>query len=351
MTGAVPQSSFNVNTHPWGPQPETKKVQKRFFEGKEIIINPLSPKVSDKENSRSFLLKNNRYGSLPEIKDDYKKTPPPQNSQSKVGQDKNYINDTRQQTKAKSSTQESFWQKFKEAVEIGPGTHGGSFPSFPSLGRVGAGLVVGCQLFGQSNASEAKQENAPRVVMRVDSRGPNEIFKNGFKAWGQNDNVLDHLSGQSIHVTGDSAFIATTEDKLVTAIIFQTFCSQNSSATKWGYSIYTDGNFYEANKTLESIIKNPDLHPNYPANKVETAKVLLEKTAKSQEWLAKSAIPPTSVIDAAQMKCKSQSKVEIIQHKVNGSAKKPTSRANTEPYVRESNPSTQKTANRARTDL
>lgn len=57
----------------------------------------------------------------------------------------------------------------------------------------------------------------PDIVWRVDTRDHHEIFSQGFYSSGDNDLVLEHLSGRScrsnIYQLADSAFISTTADR------------------------------------------------------------------------------------------------------------------------------------------
>lgn len=138
---------------------------------------------------------------------------------------------------------------------------------------------------------------APGIVYRVDARAPDDIFKNGFRGWGSNDDVLAHVSGKSTQVgSRDSAFIATTED-MGEAIRFLTFfLSHNTNKQYWLYRIYPGENFYSTNISLQHVALNPQSYSN---NAVRAATVLYKTFSVQKEWLAKLTIPSATVIDAA----------------------------------------------------
>ena len=67
-------------------------------------------------------------------------------------------------------------------------------------------------IFSTSIISCAKAE-PPSFVWRVDTRNYIEVFHDGFKSWGGNNNIYEHLSGVSCFSyqdEHDSAFISTT---------------------------------------------------------------------------------------------------------------------------------------------
>ncbi|GIU28981.1 hypothetical protein L2719_02165 [Shewanella schlegeliana] len=70
-------------------------------------------------------------------------------------------------------------------------------------------------------------------VYRFDSRPPEEIFKKGFKSWGDNMDLLAHISGDSCagpREARDSGFISTgaNEDGVISAAEAKIeFLSQN----------------------------------------------------------------------------------------------------------------------------
>ena len=94
--------------------------------------------------------------------------------------------------------------------------------------------------------------NPPKHVYRSDFRSPDDIFTNGFKKLGDNDDLNDHVTGASCY-TGNqnTAFVATSESE--------------QFATNWGrdrtvvnpdesyvyvYRIRATGNFYDVYQSL-----------------------------------------------------------------------------------------------------
>lgn len=54
------------------------------------------------------------------------------------------------------------------------------------------------------------------TVYRADSRAPQDVFTNGFVAWGNNINFYAHIDGASTSKKDrNSAFIATSSDEVV----------------------------------------------------------------------------------------------------------------------------------------
>lgn len=104
----------------------------------------------------------------------------------------------------------------------------------------------------------------PDIVWRVDTRDHNEIFSKGFSASGENDFVLDHLSGRSCRGIesrlADSAFISTTADRgfaynYLGRVLNGIQKTITSSAMAYIYQIRADENMYSADYTLDFLLR------------------------------------------------------------------------------------------------
>lgn len=111
-------------------------------------------------------------------------------------------------------------------------------------------------------------------VYRFDSRPPEVIFKQGFKSWGDNMDLLAHISGDSCagpRETRDSGFISTgaDEDGVIDAARAKIeFLSQNMTKEEkkklkiYVYTIEPDSRFYPAVESLQYYaLHNPTYIP------------------------------------------------------------------------------------------
>ncbi|CAI1891479.1 NAD-dependent ADP-ribosyltransferase [Serratia ficaria] len=92
------------------------------------------------------------------------------------------------------------------------------------------------------------KSQAIELVYRSDQRAPEGIYREGFHALGENDNMLTHVEGEScISGTRDSAFVATT-----TSYIFAERFSWDVRVGEpfWVYSIRPTNNFYSVFSSL-----------------------------------------------------------------------------------------------------
>lgn len=104
----------------------------------------------------------------------------------------------------------------------------------------------------------------PDIVWRVDTRDHNEIFRKGFYSSGDNDLVLEHLSGRSCRSNypqlADSAFISTTADRAfaynyLERVLKNIQTTITSSAKAYIYQIRADTNMYSADHTLDFLLR------------------------------------------------------------------------------------------------
>ncbi|WP_174847710.1 putative AB5 enterotoxin ADP-ribosylating subunit YtxA [Yersinia artesiana] len=104
----------------------------------------------------------------------------------------------------------------------------------------------------------------PDIVWRVDTRDHKEIFSTGFYSSGDNDFVLEHLSGRSCrsidNQSADSAFISTTADRgfaynYLERVLKNIQTTLTSSAKAYIYQIRADANMYSADYTLNFLLR------------------------------------------------------------------------------------------------
>lgn len=87
----------------------------------------------------------------------------------------------------------------------------------------------------------------PDVVYRYDSRPPNQIFAAGFRSWGDDEDLLRHVSGESIN-NRTSAFVSTTSNWMTIEQMARTLMGPNTQA--WVYAIRPTANFHDINGSL-----------------------------------------------------------------------------------------------------
>ncbi|HAV9405821.1 TPA: pertussis toxin-like subunit ArtA [Escherichia coli] len=97
--------------------------------------------------------------------------------------------------------------------------------------------------------------NAIDFVYRVDSRPPNEIFRDGFRSHGANRNLQQHLRGDSCAAgSRDSAFIATTTSLIETYnIARQYYSSSGFHGRLYRYRIRANNNFYSLQASVNYL--------------------------------------------------------------------------------------------------
>ena len=124
----------------------------------------------------------------------------------------------------------------------------------------------------------------PQFVFRGDLRPPSEIFKNGMKSFGDNENLVDHVSGNSCNSgkLKNTAFVATSAQESV-ALDFAAGLLWNSKNTEvYVYTIRATENFYGVKASLIKAFKETS-NPVYIS--------LVKDFGNEQEWIAHRGIP------------------------------------------------------------
>lgn len=163
-------------------------------------------------------------------------------------------------------------------------------------------MIVRCRFaisIAVSLISVSLHAEPPDIVYRVDDRPPEVIFAHGFTAWGGNNNLVAHVTGESCGESVDtdeppsSAFISTTTSWNA-AMNLASLWTITASATgqvrdTYIYRIRADRFFFNA---LDSIAHYDALHPaDTPSLTPEIARAL----TRAEEWVAWRSIPNSSV--------------------------------------------------------
>ncbi|MGI4812566.1 MAG: hypothetical protein ACRYGG_04410 [Janthinobacterium lividum] len=137
----------------------------------------------------------------------------------------------------------------------------------------------------------------PSMLYRVDFRSPDVIFTQGFLSRGRNDNLLDHISGRSLTVTGNPAsnFIALTGNadtaRRLARELFQVNPERHHGPA-FIYTIRATANMYDATAYLQNAVTNA-----LPLDR-EEARALARAYRYQREWVAVGRIPREQVISA-----------------------------------------------------
>lgn len=127
----------------------------------------------------------------------------------------------------------------------------------------------------------------PRFLYRLDERSPNEIFRDGFKSWGGDEDIVRHLEGESTRNKA-SAYIATSESKQYLtgrfAYIYgraQTKAKEQAPNDIYVYTIANRSNFTCVN-SIRNSLDLPTRINGYLDNQ--------------KEWIALHQIPPQDIL-------------------------------------------------------
>ncbi|MBJ7264926.1 MAG: hypothetical protein JHC61_14965 [Burkholderiaceae bacterium] len=132
----------------------------------------------------------------------------------------------------------------------------------------------------------------PVVVYRVDTRSPNEIFIYGFRAWGNNHNIVSHVTGEScVGPNPSTAFISTMTNTDAVETLVRNHLREAGRHTTYVYAIRADSNFYNAAASIDNIQRRNPLVPLTIAS--------LEMARRAGEWDAIAHIPTENIISAS----------------------------------------------------
>ncbi len=138
----------------------------------------------------------------------------------------------------------------------------------------------------------------PDIVWRVDTRGLEDIFNNGFSAAGNNNNIVEHLTGRSCHQHGggsvSSSFISTTSNRnfayhYAERILRGMNAQGDVNAQVYIYQIRATENMYSAGTTLEFLLRGYDHGQHHEISRI------LRYTPYLSEWMAHNRIEPEQI--------------------------------------------------------
>ncbi|MEP8861297.1 hypothetical protein ABKV83_22945 (plasmid) [Enterobacter asburiae] len=151
-------------------------------------------------------------------------------------------------------------------------------------------------LFTSNVSALSLPDNA---VYRVDDREPSVIFNTGFQAYGTNDSVDQHVSGDSIR-SRTSAWIATTDNVDTASQIARTRYNLIPSLrgrTTWIYEIAQTDNMYDLNSSLQNELRRWFLS----SDSRNHLRALLHIYASQREIGALRTIQPQQIVRARQV--------------------------------------------------
>ena len=98
----------------------------------------------------------------------------------------------------------------------------------------------------------------PQFVYRADFRDPEKIFKSGFQPLGDNEDLIDHVYGNSCNIGGtkDAAFVATSIKKdFAHNFGLDMLWSTGDAAYVYVYKICATKSFYDVSLSLDEAFK------------------------------------------------------------------------------------------------
>lgn len=136
-------------------------------------------------------------------------------------------------------------------------------------------------------ASNSILANPPSFVYRVDSRSYEEIFRDGFYAWGRNYNIVAHINGATCSTQNGSTsgFISTAADFASARAIANEHLRQGRNA--FLYTIRADHTFYSGPASIDYLQQYNPLSP--------LSLMSLEMARRADEWDAIDVIPPENI--------------------------------------------------------
>jgi hypothetical protein len=128
-------------------------------------------------------------------------------------------------------------------------------------------------------------------LYRADTRGPDVIFKDGFTAWGDNRNLVQHSTGFSFapnSFTPNSVFISTTADVDFAIRLALDISSEHESTPVHVYTIRSTADFYQSSLSLPHTPSFLNIHILLPS--------ALGFAQHESEWVTSEHISPELII-------------------------------------------------------
>ncbi|MDM3448009.1 pertussis toxin-like subunit ArtA [Citrobacter sp. Cb027] len=130
-------------------------------------------------------------------------------------------------------------------------------------------------------------------VYRVDSRPPGIVFRDGFRAHGNNHNLQQHIRGDSCAAgSRDSFYIATTSDIDETyRIARQYYSSSGFTGRMYRYRIRADNRFYSLQPSVDYLTSVGVVFTPFE-------RIMMRE---QREYVALSDIPVENIAEAVQL--------------------------------------------------
>ena len=155
---------------------------------------------------------------------------------------------------------------------------------------------------------------APKFVYRIDSRPPEQIFRDGFASWGTNFDFFSHIMGYTLDSSLPShlrsIYISTTDSIdaalrfFISKLSFRKSKGEQISQTRWYvYEIRADEGFYSALRTgsrYRELLESNRRTMNAEAIELMERGLsdLFDIFAYQREWFALESIDPSSIRSA-----------------------------------------------------
>lgn len=164
---------------------------------------------------------------------------------------------------------------------------------------------------------------SPKYVYRFDITPPSSIFERGFRSWGTNNSLLQHVHGTSLRREGldGSAFVATTSDITIAIDLGRMLARVHGSTYQfYVYRIRADQSFYSVPMSLEYFALHDDRYVD-----------ARDRFSRQQEYAAHGGIRREQVESATRYYMANGVPVEDgVEY--NPSYQDSTTVANSEPY-------------------
>ncbi|MFK2891097.1 hypothetical protein [Dyella flagellata] len=137
----------------------------------------------------------------------------------------------------------------------------------------------------------------PENLYRYDYRPPSEISRTGFQAWGDNTDILGHLTGVTCGTSqSNSAYVSFGDSE---AIIREAI-NESGDRTRniWIYTIRATGDFFSARETLDEGMRSTD-------QATRRAAIMADRYGEvvvpyENEWVARGSVPVNLLVQAQE---------------------------------------------------
>lgn len=146
------------------------------------------------------------------------------------------------------------------------------------------------------------EDNMPSTLYRADLRSPDDLFENGMRSIGTNDDLKLHVQGQSCHYASGpsralSAFISSSASKdEANKHINKILRKLTNVNTAYVYQIRPTQNFFSVTHSMLHFLDKKKQQE--PESSHEGLEKLIAAQEQMQEWVAKYQIDASQIISA-----------------------------------------------------